>query len=131
MISYDANVGNQDNWQFQNLAFLAWTDVQEFTVPFYQLISNNDDIIVLPAVNGTPPAVSGFTNQGIVGYAYSTEVCGSVPLLTAVNAGATDHWWTTNANDHTRMIASGTGWVDGGVPFFVLPLGTSVLSFLE
>ena len=54
-----------------------------------------------------------------------------MPLLTAVNAGATDHWWTTNVNDHVQMITSGTGWVDGGVPFFVLPSGTSVLSYLE
>ncbi len=131
MISHNTDVGSSDNWQFQNIAFLAWINVQEFTVPFYQMVSTSNDFIFLPAVNGTPPAVSGFTNEGIVGYAYSTQVCGSVPLLSVVNAGATDVWWTTNANDHAQMIASGTGWADGGVPFFVLPLGTSVLSYLE
>ncbi|KJA20651.1 hypothetical protein HYPSUDRAFT_68376 [Hypholoma sublateritium FD-334 SS-4] len=124
MVSTDTLNGNTDNWQFQGPSFLAWLSPQEFTVPFYQLAANNgDDFLFLPAVNGTPPTVAGFTNQAIVGYAYSTQVCGSVPLLAASNAGATDHWWTTSQSSHDELLASELGWVDAGIPFYVLPLG--------
>ncbi|KJA13772.1 hypothetical protein HYPSUDRAFT_81021 [Hypholoma sublateritium FD-334 SS-4] len=123
LVSYDSTVANQDNWQFQNPAFLAWSSLQEFTTPFYQLISaNGDSLDVLPAVNGSPPSVAGFTVQAAVGYAYTTQICGSVPLLSAVNAATTDRWWTTNEVEHAELLGSETGWVDGGVSFYVLPL---------
>lgn len=93
--------------------------------------NTDDDYNFLPAVNGSAPTASGFSIQGIAGYVYSTQICGSVPLLSAVNAAASDHWWTTNQNDHADLLASGTGWVDGGVAFYVLPLGMSVCVDLE
>ena len=128
MVTTDTLNGNTDNWQFQGPSFLAWLAPQEFTVPFYQLISSTgDDFVFLPAVNGSAPTVPGFTAQAIVGYAYSTQVCGSVPLLSASNAGATDHWWTISQSDHNEVITSELGWVDAGVPFYVLPLGMSFL----
>lgn len=127
MVVYDSAVGTSDNWQFQNEIFLAWLDVQEFTVPFYQMANpSTTDYIFLPAVNGAPPTAAGFAVQGIVGYAYSTQVCGSVPLLSAVSSATSDHWWTTNQVEHDQLIAQKSGWVDGGVPFFVLPLGMSI-----
>lgn len=129
MIAGDTTNGNTDNWQFQGPSFLAWLTPQEFTVPFYQLTSPTSgaksDFIFLPAVNGTPPTAPGFTVQAIVGYAYSTQVCGSVPLFSASNAAAADHWWTTSQSDHDALLATGTGWIDAGIPFYVLPLGTS------
>lgn len=132
MVTTDTLNANPDNWQYQGPSFLAWLAPQEFTVPFYQLTSSSgDDFLFLPAVNGTPPAVPGFTNQAIVGYAYSTQVCGSVPLLAASNAGATDHWWTTSQSDHDEVLASELGWVEAGIPFFVLPLGTFSRYYLE
>ncbi len=127
MVSYDSDVGTQDNWQFQNPVFLAWRFEQEFTTPFYQFISSNSDaFMVLPGgANGTVPTAAGFTNQGIVGYAYTTPVCGSVPLLLAVNTGATDSWWTTSQADHDLLLEINTGWSDAGIAFYVLPLGAS------
>lgn len=120
-----------DDWQSQGPSFLAWRTPQEFTVPFYQLGANGgDDFIFMPAVNGTPPTAPGFTTwQDMVGYAYSTQICGSVPLLALSNAGATDHWWTTSQSDHDELLASGTGWVDAGTPFYVLPLGAFLRFF--
>ncbi|KDR80965.1 hypothetical protein GALMADRAFT_41227, partial [Galerina marginata CBS 339.88] len=78
------------------------------------------DFIFLPEVNGNPPAASGFTIEGIVGYAYTTQVCGSVPLFAASNAAASDHWWTTSQSEHNALLKL-SGWVDAGIPFYVLP----------
>ena len=60
-----------NTWGYQGPSFLAWDSPQEFTVPFYQLgVNGGDDFIFLPAVNGTPPTVPGFTTwQVVVGYA--------------------------------------------------------------
>ena len=113
-----------NTWGYQGPSFLAWDSPQEFTVPFYQLgVNGGDDFIFLPAVNGTPPTVPGFTTwQVVVGYAYATQVCGSVPLFSVVSASGTDHWWTSSQANHAEILASGDGWVDGGIPFYVLPL---------
>ncbi len=129
MIAADTTNGNTDNWQFQGPSFLAWITPQEFTVPFYQLTSPatgaKSDFIFLPAVNSSAPTAPGFSVQGIVGYAYSTQICGSVPLLLAVNTGATDSWWTTSQADYDLLLETNTGWSDAGIAFYVLPLGTS------
>ncbi|KDR76807.1 hypothetical protein GALMADRAFT_45531, partial [Galerina marginata CBS 339.88] len=115
------NAGTNDNFQFQGPSFLAWRDTQEFTVPFYQLSTpSGSDFIFLPAVNGNPPTASGFVVQGIAGYVYTTQVCGSVPLFAASNAAASDHYWTISQSEHTALLSLG-GWVDAGIPFYVLP----------
>ncbi|KIJ26312.1 hypothetical protein M422DRAFT_192374, partial [Sphaerobolus stellatus SS14] len=86
------------------------------------------DILFLPSTDGNPPTVDGYVNVGITGYVYATEVCGGVPLLVAANAATTDHWYTTNALQHSSIVAS--GWIDEGVAAFVLPLTSGKLFML-
>lgn len=70
----------------------------------------------------TPPILSGFQTDAsdIVAWVYDTPVCGSVPLMSAVLASSTDHYYTTDPNEHSDLL--GLGWGDGGVVAFVLPL---------
>ncbi|KAH9478370.1 hypothetical protein JR316_0008824 [Psilocybe cubensis] len=122
MIAFDTSVGTTDNYELQNPLFFAWPTAQEFTVPVHQLESTDgQDFMFVPEVNGTVPNIAGWRTQGSTVHAYATQVCGSVPLFTAFNAAGSDHWWTTNEDDHARMIAN-SGWVDAGIPFYVLPL---------
>ena len=113
------SIGN--DWQIQGDIFLGWETPQNFTVPFYQLFNSVlNDFVYLPSVNGAVPTASGYVSQGIVGYAYSTQVCGSVPLLSVFQSSTGDHWYTTDQQEHDMMVAN--GWIDEGTAFFVLPL---------
>lgn len=73
----------------------------------------------------TAPIVSGFnTDVEVIAWVYNTPVCGSVPLLSLTYAPLTDHYYTTDADEHAGMIA-GAGWTDTGVIAYVLPLQIS------
>ena len=115
------NALNGFDWKLQGPAFLAWPNAQEFTVPFYELIKENpDELIFVTSPTGAPPVVDGFTLQGIIGYVYETQVCGSVPLSVAFQEAATDRYYTTSASEHASLVAN--GWVDEGIAAFVLPI---------
>ncbi|PPQ82738.1 hypothetical protein CVT26_000638 [Gymnopilus dilepis] len=115
------NALNGFDWKLQGPAFLAWPNAQELTVPFYELIKQNpDELIFVTSPTGAPPVVDGFTIQGIIGYVYETQVCGSVPLFVAFQEAATDRYYTTSALEHTSLVAN--GWVDEGIAAFVLPI---------
>lgn len=70
----------------------------------------------------TPPIVGGFSVQGILAWVYNTAVCGSVPLMSVALAAQTDHYYTTDPDEHASLVAA--GWADNGVVAFVLPLPT-------
>jgi len=110
---------------YEGKVFLGWDtqDPQGFTTPLYLLVNpTTTDYIAVLAVNGNPPAVAGFTDViGVIGYVYSTQVCGSVPLLGAANAAAGSHYYTTQVNDHAQLITH-AGWADAGIAAYVLPL---------
>ncbi|PPR01861.1 hypothetical protein CVT24_001342 [Panaeolus cyanescens] len=108
-------------WSFEGPAFRAWRTQQPFTVPLFRLTgtNNNDYIFMTGADASTPPIVGGFTAGSPVAWVYNTPGCDSVPLMSAVLASATDHYWTTDAHDHAALLAR--GWKDGGVVAYVLP----------
>ncbi len=81
------------------------------------------DFVFLPAVNGSAPTVPGFTAQAIVGYAYSTQVCGSVPLFLLLMLVRLITGWTISQSDHNEVITSELGWIDAGIPFYVFTVG--------
>ncbi|PPQ72379.1 hypothetical protein CVT25_011760 [Psilocybe cyanescens] len=113
--------------QFEGDMFLAWQTPQDFTIPFYRLFNpTTTDWILAISTDGTAPIVQGFRDATIVGYAYSTQVCGSVPLLGASLPSRDDHYYTTSANDHTSLLAN--GWVDAEIAVFVLPLPSGMYS---
>ncbi|KAF8968623.1 hypothetical protein BDZ97DRAFT_1799323 [Flammula alnicola] len=111
----------QDDWAFQGEAFLAWTTPQQFTVPFYRFFTQtNQDYLFTISTDNNPPTVPGFNFDAIVGYVYSSQVCGSIPLLGAWNQQFGDHYYTTDAVDHSALLAL-SGWVDAGIAAYVLP----------
>lgn len=65
-----------------------------------------------------------YTTGGIRGYAYTTQVCGSVPLYGAWNkALGKDHFYTTLPNVHAELITV-SGWADVGIVFYDIPLSS-------
>lgn len=105
--------------------FRAWTSQQPFTVPLFRMgTANGQEYVYMigPDVQ-TPPAIPGFgTDVGAVAWVYDTPVCGSVPLLSAVYAARTDHYYTTSEDAHAGLISA--GWGDTGTVAYVLPLST-------
>ncbi|KAF5327928.1 hypothetical protein D9619_003909 [Psilocybe cf. subviscida] len=111
-------------WSFQGPVGKAWPTQQEFTVPLFRLTTptNSDYIFVIGADAQTPPTVKGFSAVAadLVAWVYDTAVCDSVPLMSAVLAAKSDHYYTTDSDEHAALLAA--GWTDGGVVAFVLPL---------
>lgn len=103
-------------------AFKAWPSQQDFLFPLSQLASTTTTHVIyaLGASAASPPIIAGFVNQGIIAWAYSTQVCNSVPLLSATLAGATDTHYTIDPFVHSGLVAD--GWNNDGVVAFVLPL---------
>lgn len=107
-------------------AFPAWPTQQESTVPLFQLATADASQIIYRtgADAATPPVVNGFGSFiKLLGWVYPSQVCGSVPLLSAVQAAHTDHYFTTNPFEHSGLLA--LGWTDGGVVAYVMPLNSS------
>ncbi|KDR77786.1 hypothetical protein GALMADRAFT_1326722 [Galerina marginata CBS 339.88] len=108
-------------WEIQEEAFRAWKDPQNFTFPIYQLSSpSGADFIYVLSTTGSPPVVSGFPTASILGYAYSTQVCGSLPLLSAAQTAIGDRYYTTDQDEHDQLVSF--GWVDKGIVAYVLPV---------
>lgn len=71
----------------------------------------------------TPPTLDGFDATGRVLWVYDSGGCSdSVPLLSAVSASATDHYYTTDPDEHAELLSCGCGWVDDGMVAHVLPM---------
>ncbi|KDR68081.1 hypothetical protein GALMADRAFT_146572 [Galerina marginata CBS 339.88] len=115
-----------DEYAIQGAMFRAWEGAQPFTVPLFQLPNGPSatDIIYLPSLNGSAPTAPGFLPPNLnepVAFVYPTQVCGSVPLFVVSNPTFTDHWYTTDPAERDALVKN-TGWVNGGVVTFVLPL---------
>ncbi|KAF9481912.1 hypothetical protein BDN70DRAFT_802536, partial [Pholiota conissans] len=107
---------------YQGEAFLALSTQQNFTTPFYALFNpTTTDHITLMSADGSVPSMAGFTNQGNIGYAYDSPVCGSVQLLGAFKQVAGSHYYTTDPVVHSDLISRGT-WINSDSGAFVLPL---------
>ncbi|KAF9481919.1 hypothetical protein BDN70DRAFT_930460 [Pholiota conissans] len=109
-------------WIYQGEAFLGWPTPQNFTFPFYRFFNpTTTDYISTTSTDGSAPSIPGFTLQGTLGYAYTSSVCSSVPLLGAFNQAAGSHYYTTDPNVHTDLLSQG-GWTNVNSGVFVLPL---------
>lgn len=117
----NADSGSGSDWAIQNQLFCAWGTAQEFTVPLWVLgeAATNDNMYLTSANSSSPPVVSGYDTIEIVGYVYSTQVCGSVPIYSAFEERVGDHWYTTSQTGYQQLLAS--GWADAGIPFYALP----------
>jgi hypothetical protein len=110
-------------WGDLHPAFRAWPTQQSFTVPLFQL-RNADATQYIYRIGTdaqTPPVVSGFVaDVGVIAWVYNSQVCGSVPLMSATLAAFTDSYVTISAFEHDGLITD--GWTDTGVVAYVLPL---------
>ena len=82
-----------------------------------------NDVVILNSTSpaGNPPTLPGFSTVQLLAYAYSTQICGSVPLFGLSKASTTDHWYTTDQVERNALINS-FGWADLGIVAFVLPV---------
>lgn len=117
----NANTQGGSDWQWQADSFLAWGAPEEFTFPLYVLVSptTGDNIYIL-STDGTVPTADGFEEGGTVAYAYSTQICGSLPLFSLSEEVVGDHWFTTSTGERDALAS--VGWIDSGVVAFVLPI---------
>ena len=119
-VNSDSSTSRGD-WQIQSDAFLVWQAEQPYTTALYEFFNSDiKDYTYLIAKDYTPPTLTGYKSQGIVGYVYATEVCGSVPILSAFKTSSGDHWYTTSKADHQSLLDK--GWVDKGTIAYALPL---------
>lgn len=109
-------------WSLQGPVCKAWATQQPFTVPLFRLTTpQHDDLLFMIGTPAqTPPVVSGWRNTGLIAWVYDSPVCGSVPLLSAVLASQSDHYYTTDPDEHATLL--NLGWTDGGLVAYVLPL---------
>lgn len=78
---------------------------------------------MLGADTSTAPVVSGFPNDKvIIAWAYSTQVCGTIPLYGAAQGSQTDHIYLTSAADYAGITSPGYSWGMYGAIAYVLPL---------
>jgi len=64
-------------------------------------------------------ANGGFTAEGICGYIYSDQICGSSPLYRAYNAKGTDHFYTTDFNE-LQTVVTQSGLSNEGITGYVI-----------
>ncbi|KAF5315278.1 hypothetical protein D9619_007561 [Psilocybe cf. subviscida] len=115
-------------WSLQGATFKAWATQQASTLPLYRLgtSTGSDYIFELGTVDPmtqvpSPPTVTGFNNNiGLTAWVYGSATCDSVALLSAAHTTMSDHFYTTDADEHAGLIAN--GWTDAGVVAYVLPL---------
>ncbi|KDR66593.1 hypothetical protein GALMADRAFT_1359788, partial [Galerina marginata CBS 339.88] len=121
--------GDGGDWQFEGPLFRAWkTPGQPSTFPLYVLSdSATTKFTFLLSTTGSPPTAIGFTAGAIIAYAYSTQICGSVPLFAVAKSPTGDHWWTTDTTERDEFINL-NGWIDQGVVAYVLPLEDDIES---
>jgi hypothetical protein len=110
---------------FQGPVFNAWPSQQLSTVPLFRLSTPGglDQLFMVGKDAQTPPFMDGFSALDISAWVFNSSVCGSVPLMSAILSAQTDHYYTTDPDEHSGLLAD--GWTDGGVVAFVLPLPTS------
>jgi len=115
------NTAANTDWEIQEEAFRAWKDPQNFTFPLYQLYdASSADWVPQLSTTGSAPVVAGYTTQ-ILGYAYSTAICGSMPLVALAQMTVGDRYFTTNT-DEIDMLVTNFGWVNQGIVAYVLPV---------
>jgi len=64
-------------------------------------------------------ANDGFTAEGICGYIYPDQICGSSPLYRTYNAKGTDHFYTTDPNEMNSVVTQ-RGFSNEGITGYVI-----------
>ena len=62
----------------------------------------------------------GYSAEGIAAYIFPSATCSSVPLYRMYSAGATDHFYTTNAEEKDNAVAN-LGYTYEGIAAYVNP----------
>lgn len=60
-----------------------------------------------------------YSREGIAGYIYAEQVCGSIPLYRTYDVAGTDHFYTTNEQEYEGVVAG--GFANEGIVGYVLP----------
>ena len=88
-------------------------------IPVYKLYSSTatDYLYTTDQTEKTNMLSKGYTDQGIFGYVFTTQVSGTVPLYRLYNSQITDHFYATSSTEKTKAI--NLGFVDQGILGYV------------
>ena len=91
------------------------------TVPYYRLYNPNtfEHHWTTDANEYNVLGARGWTQEGVDGYVFASQVSGSEPLYRLYNPNDGLHHWTMDTNERTILI--GNGFIDEGVACYVFP----------
>ncbi|MEO3404953.1 MAC/perforin domain-containing protein [Mucilaginibacter sp. CAU 1740] len=113
-----------DGWHPNSLPFKAFSTPFNNAVPIYQMYNGQlNDRILWPNPN---PGWAGYNQDGILFYAYTTNVAGTVPIYSFrhTEIGLVKFKPTVVAQDHYYSPNStpfDSNWVSDGVAFYAFP----------
>lgn len=117
------NVGGIADYTYVGDAFYAFQTQETGTVPlwFFSKLQGDDFMIATGNADGsTPSPPAGFAVSFVLGYAYPSQICDSVPLFVVYDSTTTDHYFTIDPREKQGFLA--VGYVDQGIVAYVLPL---------
>ncbi|TFY77841.1 hypothetical protein EWM64_g6171 [Hericium alpestre] len=108
--------------QSQGDAALVFGTQQPSNSPVYAFHNGQDaDFICTASSNEVSTLVAeGWQDGGILWYAYTSQICDSIPFYVVDNPITTGHLYTTNITERDAAISS-QGYVDEGIAMYVLP----------
>ncbi|TFY77047.1 hypothetical protein EWM64_g6965 [Hericium alpestre] len=108
--------------QSQGDTALVFGTLQPLTTPVFAVHNSDADFIYTTSSDEVNTLVAeGWVDLGIYWYAFTAQVCDSVPLYVVDNPTMTDHLYATNSTERDVAISS-QGYVDEGIAMYVLPL---------
>jgi hypothetical protein len=96
----------------EGVGFQTLVNQQEDAVPLYRLVDANGGHFYTTSTKEKNSVMTnlGFTLEGNIGYVFSTEVTGSVPLYRYYNSGVNMHFYTIHPENESL-----SGWTAEGV----------------
>ncbi|KAJ7776253.1 hypothetical protein B0H16DRAFT_1003571 [Mycena metata] len=118
-----------DVYTFNGVAALIFPTTEPSTVPFFCLVNTGISTFfyTTSATERSSALASGYSDDGIAGYVYPTQICGSVPLYRAHFIGANaDYLYTTSAAERDNAVLN-QGFVDEGIAGYVVELASGII----
>ena len=117
----------KNGWVLEGVAAILLDTKVTGSVPLYRYWGNSDHFYTTNAaeIGGTSPGAKarhGYVYEGIVGYCFPSQKCGTVPLYRYYKAAGRDHFYTKNIHEIGTAV-KGThgkhGYVSEGVACYV------------
>lgn len=110
---YSTSATPQGNFRLEGPAGNILSQPANGTAPLYVLRSANDVVLTTSASE----ALSGFQNQGVVGYIATSQQPGTQPFYRMVTAKGDLHFFTASPQEHALVLQQGTFHDEGTVGY--------------